>query len=99
MLAELDKIRASGVTETELARVKQQTVAAAAYRRDGTSAIAHELNEWIAVGDWTLYVTFPQKIAAVSAADVLRGARQYFDAAQSTTGWYVPRAAAAEHGQ
>lgn len=99
MLAELDKIRASGVTEAELARVKQQTVAAAAYRRDGTSAIAHELNEWIAVGDWTLYVTFPQKIAAVTAADVLRVARQYFDPAQSTTGWYVPRAAAAEHDQ
>ena len=32
-------------------------LAAEAYKRDGTSAVAREINEWIAVGDWTLYVT------------------------------------------
>ena len=99
LLAELEKIRTSGVSEAELARVKQQYVAAEAYRRDGTSAIASELNEWVAIGDWTLYVTFPQKIAAVSAADVQRVARKYFDHSQSTTGWFVPEPAAAERGQ
>jgi zinc protease len=96
LLAEMEKIRSNGVTDAELARVKQQYVAADAYRRDGTQAIVGELNEWIAVGDWTLYVTFPQKIATVTAADVQRVAKQYFDPAQSTTGWYVPQSSAAE---
>jgi zinc protease len=101
LLGELDRIRTGGVTDAELARVKQQYVAANAYRRDGTSAIVGELNAWIAIGDWTQYVTYPQRIAAVTAADVQRVARQYFDAAQSTTGWYVPRAAttAEEHAK
>jgi zinc protease len=96
LLAELDKVKSGGVTDAELARVKQQYVAANAYRRDGTSAIVGELNAWIAIGDWTQYVTFPRRIAAVTPADVQRVARQYFDAAQSTTGWYVPPAAPAE---
>jgi zinc protease len=100
LLAELEKVRTGGVTEAELARVKQQYVAAAAYRRDGTRAIISELNEWIAIGDWTLYVTFPEQIAKVTAADVQRVARKYFDGSQSTTGWFVPLAAAdGEHGQ
>ncbi|MFI4890063.1 MAG: M16 family metallopeptidase [Steroidobacterales bacterium] len=99
LLAELDKVRTAGVTDTELARVKQQYVAAAAYRRDGTSAIISELNEWIAVGDWTLYVTFPERIAKVTAADVQRVANKYFDGSQSTTGWFVPLAVSGEHGR
>ncbi len=90
LLAELDRIRTSGVTEAELARVKQQSIAAQAYRRDGTAAIVHELNEWIAIGDWTLYVTMPERIAAVTAADIKRVANQYFAESQSTTGWFIP---------
>ncbi len=93
LLDELDRVRSAGVTDAELARVKQQYVAATAYRRDGTSAIIGELNEWIAIGDWTLYVKFPEQIATVTAADVQRVARKYFDASQSTTGWFVPLAA------
>jgi zinc protease len=90
LVAELDTIQAKGVTPAEIARVKQQYVAADAYKRDGTAAKASELNEWIAVGDWTLYVTFPQKVQEVTPADVQRVARQYFKEDQGTTGWFVP---------
>ena len=38
-----------------------------------------EINEWIAVGDWTLYVTFPQKVERVTPADVQRVAKQYLE--------------------
>jgi zinc protease len=76
--------------------VKQQFIAAEAYKRDGTAAIAGEMNEWIAVGDWTLYVTFPQKVQLVTPADVKRVAREYLKADQSTTGWFIPVLPAAE---
>ncbi len=98
LLAEIDKIKTKGVTPAEIARVKQQYVAADAYKRDGTAAVASEINEWIAVGDWSLYVTFPQKVQEVTAADVQRVAKQYFNEDQSTTGWFVPVKAAAEKG-
>jgi zinc protease len=96
LLREIAKIQSDGVTPQEIARVKQQFLAADAYKRDGTAAIASELNEWIAIGDWTLYVTFPQKVAQVTAAEVQRVARQYLTEDQSTTGWFIPATQAAE---
>jgi zinc protease len=96
--AEINKIKSEGVTAAEVARVKQQYVAEDAYKRDGTAAIASELSEWVGIGDWTLYVTFPQKIQQVTPADVQRVAKQYFIPEQSITGWFVPITAPAERG-
>jgi zinc protease len=90
LLAEVEKIKTDGVNAQEISRVKQQVLAGEAYKRDGTAGAASELNEWIAIGDWTLYVTFPQKVEQVTAADVQRVAREYLDERQSTTGWFVP---------
>jgi zinc protease len=90
LLAEIAKIKADGVTAAEVERVKQQYIAADAYKRDGTAAVASEINEWIAVGDWTLYVTFSQKVQQVTAADVQRVAKKYLNEDQSTTGWFIP---------
>jgi zinc protease len=90
LLAEIDRIKTGGVTAAEVARVKQQFIAADAYKRDGTAGVAGEINEWIAVGDWTLYISFPQKVEQVTPADVQRVAKKYFEEDQSTTGWFVP---------
>jgi zinc protease len=98
LLTEIDKIKASGVTAAEVASVKQQYIAEDAYNLDGTAAVASEISEWIGVGDWTLYVTFPQKVQQVTPADVQRVAKQYFGADQSTTGWFVPLASKTEKG-
>jgi zinc protease len=98
LLAELNKIKSSGVTPAEVASVKQQFIAEDAYKRDGTAAVASEISEWIGVGDWTLYITFPQKVQLVTPADVQRVAKQYFGADQSTTGWFVPTAPRTEKG-
>jgi zinc protease len=96
--AEIAKIKTSGVTAAEVATVKQQYIAEDAYKRDGTAAIASELSEWIGVGDWTLYVTFPQKVQLVTPADVQRVAKQYLGVDQSTTGWFVPVPPQSEKG-
>jgi len=94
LVAEIAKIKVDGVTAAEVERVKQQYIAADAYKRDGTAAVAGEINEWIAVGDWTLYVTFSQKVQQVTAADVQRVAKKYLNEDQSTTGWFIPVPAA-----
>jgi zinc protease len=98
LLKEIDKIKSDGVTAEEIERVKQKFRAADSYKRDGTAGVASELNEWIAVGDWTLYVTFPENVEQVSAADVQRVARQYLHQDQSTTGWFVPTPKSGEKG-
>ncbi len=61
-----------------------------AYARDGTANVASALNEWIAVGDWTLYARYADKVSKVTAADVQRVAQKYLAHEQSTTGWFVP---------
>ncbi len=98
LIAELNKIKTNGVTPPKSPRVKQQFTAEDAYKRDGTAAVASELSEWIGVGDWTLYVTFPQRVQQVTPADVQRVAKQYFAADQSTIGWFVPVAPKTEKG-
>jgi zinc protease len=98
LLAEIAKIKTDGVTEAEVGRVKQQYIAEDAYKRDGTAGVASELAEWIGVGDWTLYVTFPQAVQQVTAKDVQRVAKKYLAVDKSTTGWFVPVTATTEKG-
>lgn len=86
----IEKVKKDGVTSEEVARVVSQYRAQEAFGRDGTAQVAAALAEWIAVGDWTLFVTYIDKIAKVTAADVRRVAKTYLNADQSTTGWFVP---------
>jgi zinc protease len=95
---EINKIKTGGVTAAEVERVKQQYIAEDAYKRDGTAAVASEIAEWIGIGDWTLYVTFPQKVQEVTPADVQRVAKQYFKEDETTAGWFVPVGAKAAAG-
>jgi zinc protease len=78
------------VTTEEVTRAINQRLARIAYSRDGSFAIAGQINEDIAVGDWTLYVGLPEKLRAVTAADVNRVAKAYLKEDQSTTGWFIP---------
>ncbi len=88
--SEIERVKKEGVTQQEVARAISQYRANEAYRRDGTTLVAAVLNDWIAVGDWSLYVTFGDMIAAVTPADVARVANAYLNEDQSTTGWFVP---------
>ncbi len=90
ILEELEKIKRDGVTPAEVSAAINQTLAASAYRRDGSFAIASSLNEYIASGDWTLYVTFDDAISKVTPEDVQRVANTYLLEDQSTTGWFIP---------
>jgi zinc protease len=90
VLAEIVHIKQQGVSAEEVTRAVTQYRTGVAYDRDGTMFVAGSLSEWVAVGDWTLYVDFPNTIAKVTAADVQRVAKTYLNEDQSTTGWFVP---------
>lgn len=96
LLAEVEKLKADGVAADEVSRAINKLLASTAYQRDGSFAIAGQLNECIAVGDWTYYVSGPDKIKAVTPADILRVAKAYLLADQSTAGWFIPQAEPAE---
>ena len=95
---ELERVKREGVTDGEVAAAIAQILAAASYARDGSFAIASTLNEYIAAGDWTLYVTEDDALKKVTAADVKRVANTYFLEDKRTTGWFIPNVPAPRDG-
>ena len=87
---EITRVRTEGVTDAEVATAVGKITASVAYGRDGSFAIASVINEDIATGDWTLYVSVPEAVKKVTAADVKRVAGLYLDTNKSVTGWFVP---------
>jgi zinc protease len=83
-------VQEQGITEDELERAKNQLRAQEAFERDGPFAIASQLNEAIAAGDWKLYTTFVERIEKVTTSDVQRVAQTYLIEDQRTVGRYVP---------
>ncbi len=93
-LQEIEKLKKDGVTEAELRTAIAKTLADAAFKRDGSFAVAGNLNECIAVGDWSLFYTLDQAMAKVTIADIKRVANTYLNEDQSSTGWFVPTSSA-----
>ncbi|HEX2792248.1 MAG TPA: pitrilysin family protein [Candidatus Paceibacterota bacterium] len=89
VLAEYRKVVEEGVTAIELARAKRAVRGAVAERRDGTYALLSSLNEEIAHGDWTRFVTLPKALEAVTRADIKRVAKAYFVEDRSVVGYFV----------
>ncbi len=90
MRSEIETLKQKGVTENEVSAAVNQLLAASAFARDGSFAIASALNEYIAVGDWTLFITIDDALKKVTPVDVKRVANRYLLEDQSTTGWFIP---------
>ena len=80
----------SGLTEDEMRRARSQIVAQEAFGRDGPYAVASQLNEAIAVGDWTLFTTLLDRIDRVTPQSVQEAARRTFVRDALTVGLYDP---------
>ena len=91
--AALAEIASGGITEAEVERARRQVIADEAYGRDGPHAIVAQLNEAIAVGDWTLFTRYRERIEAVSAEDVQAAAAALASDDRLTVGHYLPDAA------
>ena len=90
----LTSVATDGVTEAELTRARNQLRAQQVFGRDGSFAIASQLNEAIAAGDWKLYATALERANAVTADDVRRATATYCVKDQMTVGYYLPVPAA-----
>ena len=86
----LESISEEGPSDDELDRARNQLKAHEAFERDGPYAVASQLNEAIAAGDWTLYTTFQKRLESVSAEDIRRVAELYCIERNRTVGYYIP---------
>lgn len=90
ILDEYELLRKKGVTNEEIDRVKGQIHAGQAYSRDGSYSIASNLNEAIAIGDWTYYTNYLENINKVTKEDIQRVVDTYLVEDKSTTGYFIP---------
>jgi zinc protease len=91
IIDEIERVKKDGVKDDEVAAAVAKYLASTAFQRDGSMAMAFALNECIAVGDWRLYYGLEDEVKKVTAADVERVAKKYFNEDQRTIGWFVPR--------
>jgi len=93
IVQEVETLKRDGVSESELKAAIAKTLADSAFKRDGSFAVAGNLNECIAAGDWSLFYSLDAAAQKVSVADIKRVAQHYLNEDQSTTGWFLPTAA------
>jgi zinc protease len=91
ILNEYELIKKRGISEQELKRAKAQILVNTALIRDGVYTEASALNEAIAVGDWTFYTTFNDRINAVNSMSIKEVAQKYFIHDHSTVGRFIPK--------
>jgi zinc protease len=87
---EVARLRDEPVSTLELERSKRRARAAFGLSQDGTFGQAMALGYFATIADWRFVREFAPRIEAVTAADVQRVARAYFQDDSLTVGWFVP---------
>jgi zinc protease len=96
-LAELEKVRASGVTPQELDKVKNQLRARLVFDNDSVTNIAHQIGYFATIADWSLYPSLLARIQSVTLEQVNAAAARWLRRANRTIGWFDPQPLAGEN--
>jgi len=89
--AHMERLKTEPVTEEELARAKNQIEAAFVYQEDSVHQRASLLARFELTGGYAMKDSFLAKIRAVTAADLTRVARTWFDPDKKSVGVLVPK--------
>ncbi len=95
LLEEVDRLATQPVPSDELERVKKQARAQYIYARDGVFRRAMAMGALAVVSAPDAFDALPDRIEAVTSADVQRAARAYLSPANRTVGIYLPPGAGA----
>jgi len=90
--AAITELADKGVTPAELRRAQQQIEVSVVRSRDGPYQMARAMGEAVASADWKWFLTYVERIKAVTAADVKRVAATYLVPDRATVGWFIPSA-------
>ena len=89
---ELDRLKTEPMTAKELEQVLNQLEFEESRQMQSNSGLARNLTEYEAVaGTWRYLIEHRQKVAAITAADVMRVAKQYFTRENRNVGFITKR--------
>lgn len=86
----IDSLKTISFDQADIDRIIARNKSQNILYRDGSSIISAILNEAIASGDWTSFVTDIQRLEKVTSADVESVIDTYFNENKSTTGYFIP---------
>jgi zinc protease len=87
LLAEFEKLRNAVVTDEELARARQYTLGAHAIRQESGAAVLGDiLDAWMFGSGLSELDEFERRISAVTPADILSLAKEFFDPSRHVEG-------------
>jgi zinc protease len=89
--AHMERLKTEPVTDEELVRAKNQIEAAFVYQEDSVHQRASLLARFELTGGYAMKDSFLAKIRAVTAADLTRVARMWFDPDKKSVGVLVPK--------
>jgi len=96
LLAEIDKLKTEPVSERELAKVKNKSLANSFRRLQSNFFLLLQLLSYDVLGSWEHLNTEPAMVQAVTADDVMRVANTYFPAEGRNILWYFRKEGAEE---
>jgi zinc protease len=91
LFAELDKAIGGGITQAELDKAKKQARALFAYSGESVTNQGFMLAYYEHVAEsYQWFLTFEERLRAVTLDDVHDMAKRYLRPSQRTVGWFVP---------
>ena len=88
--AAIDRVRAEGLTEEEVARAKRQLRARLVFETDSVTNVAHQIGYFETVAGPGFLDDLPARLAAVTPAQVADVASRYLSRERRTVGWFRP---------
>ncbi len=87
---EIERVRAEGLTDGEVARAKRQLRARLVFETDSVTNIAHQLGYFETVAGPGYFESLTSRVHAVTAAEVADVAARRLSTDKRTVGWYQP---------
>ncbi len=89
LLAELDRVRAEGITPSELDKAKKQLRARLVFENDSVTNIAHQIGFFETVASASAMFDMGDRIGRVTAEEVGQAAGECLRPLNRTIGWFV----------
>jgi zinc protease len=90
LLEQIDRVRAEGVTDEEVARARRQLRARFVFETDSVTSIAHQLGYFETVAGPGFFPDLQSRVDRVTTSQVSEVARRRLAASARTIGWFQP---------
>jgi zinc protease len=90
LFATIDDLKTHPITKEELDRAKNNALSGFERTMNNSQAVAVQLSEWAAIGDWRLMFLDRDRVRSATAEDAQRAALKYLKASNRTVGLFLP---------